>query len=179
MDSRAVVEQQTSAVLSVDGHLLRRLMPHRYPMMLLDCVTGYNPAERYVVAIKNVSQNDPFIQGHFPDYPVFPGSLLVEALAQASGLLMNIEYLRNNRGLDVARLVEREFRVAPLDIPMTVLLDSKIEQLATVLPGDQVQLHSHLVLQRAEIGHFKVRALAEGRDVARGEIMLAYAPYLS
>ena len=167
----------TGTVLSLDGHLLWRLMPHRHPMMLLDCVTGYNPAERYVVAIKNVSQNDPCIQGHFPGHPIFPGSLLIEAMAQASGLLMNIEYLRNNRGLDVARLVEREFRVAPRDIPMTVLVDSKVEQLATVLPGDRVQLHSHLVLQRTEIGHFKVRALAEGREVARGEMMLAYAPY--
>jgi len=179
MDSRAVVEQQTSAVLSLDAHLVRRLMPHRGHMMLLDRVAAYYPTERLVVGIKNVSQNDPIVQGHFPDHPIFPGSLLIEALAQASGLLMNIEYLRNKAGLDVARLVAPECRETPLDIPMTVLVDSKIQQLAAVLPGDQVQLRSQLVLQHGEMGHFKVRGFVEDRAVARGEIMLAYAPYLS
>ncbi len=170
---------QTSSVLSLDGHLVRRLMPHRHHMLLLDRVAAYNPVERRIVGIKNVSQNDPIVQGHFPEHPVLPGSLLVEALAQASGLLMNIEYLRNKVGIDVARLVEPEFRETALNIPMTVLVDSKIRQLAPVLPGDQVQLRSQLVLQHGDMGHFKVSGFVDGREVARGEIMLAYAPYTS
>jgi 3-hydroxyacyl-[acyl-carrier-protein] dehydratase len=166
-------------VLTLDGHLVRRLMPHRGHMMLLDRVAAYYPTERLAVGIKNVSQNDPVVQGHFPDHPVFPGSLLIEALAQASGLLMNIEYLRNKAGFDVARLVAAELPDAPLGVPITVLVDSKIQQLATVLPGDQVQLRSQLVLQHGEMGHFQVSGFVEGRAVARGEIMLAYAPYTS
>ena len=166
-------------MLSLDGHLVRRLMPHRGHMLLLDCVIAYSPTEQLTVAIKNVSQNDPIVQGHFPDYPIVPGSLLIEALAQASGLLMTIEYLRAKAGLDIARLANPELREVPLDIPMTVLVESKIQQLAPVIPGDQVQLRSRLVLQHGEMGHFNVSALVEDRPVARGEIMLAYAPYRS
>lgn len=168
-----------STVLSLDRHLVRRLMPHRGHMMLLDRVAAYYPAERLAVGIKNVPQNDPLVQGHFPDHPVFPGSLLIEALAQASGLVMSIEYLRTKAGVDVARLAAPEGRDALRDVPITVLVDSKIQQLAAVLPGDQVQLRSQLVLQHGDMGHFKVSGFVDGREVARGEIMLAYAPYTS
>jgi 3-hydroxyacyl-[acyl-carrier-protein] dehydratase len=169
---------ETALVLSIDSHLVWRLMPHRGHMLLLDRA-AYYPAERLLVGIKNVAQNDPVVQGHFPDHPIFPGSLLIEALAQASGLLMNIEYLRDKAGLDVARLAAPEFRDAPLTVPMTVLVDSKIRQLGTVLPGDQVELRSRLVLQHGKMGHFEVSGGVGGRDVACGEVMLAYPPYLS
>jgi 3-hydroxyacyl-[acyl-carrier-protein] dehydratase len=165
-------------VLSFDGHQMRRLMPHRHHMMLLDRVPAYYRAESRVVAIKNVSQNDPIVRGHFPEYPVFPGSLLIEGMAQASGLLMNIEYLRKHGGVDIARLADPTF-TDPVEIPMTVLVDSKVRQLAVAFPGDQVQLRSQLAFGHGEMCQFQVAAWVGEREIARGEIMLAYAPYMS
>lgn len=67
-------------------HEVLRHLPHRYPFLLIDRVTLCEPGER-LVAIKNVTVNEPFFQGHFPMHPVFPGVLLLEAMAQATGLL--------------------------------------------------------------------------------------------
>lgn len=166
-----------AAGFAMSGQLVRRLMPHRHLMLLLDRVAEYHAAERRIVGIKNVAQNDPVVGGHFPEQPVYPASLLVEAMAQASGLLMNIQHLRGE-GVEVERLEEPAFRDRALDIPMTVLVDSKVRQLGLVFPGDQVRLHSHIVLQHGDMCQFGVAAFVDGREVARGEIMLAYPPYM-
>jgi 3-hydroxyacyl-[acyl-carrier-protein] dehydratase len=170
--------QSAGTTHAFDAHVIRRIMPHRYHMMLLDRVAAYHPEERRVVGVKNLSQNDPIVQGHFPEHPVCPGSLLIEALAQASGLIMNIDYLRRS-GFDPASLNDPALRDQPLDIPMTVLVDSKIRQLGVALPGEQVQLRSHLVLQHGEMCQFRVGAWVDEREIATGEILLAYAPYMS
>lgn len=162
----------------MSGHLVRRLMPHRHLMLLLDRVAEYYAEERRIVGIKNVAQNDPVVGGHFPERPVYPASLLVEAMAQASGLLMNIQHLRKE-GVEVERLEEPGMRERALEIPMTVLVDSKIRQLGLVLPGDQVSLRSHIVLQHGDMCQFSVAAFVGEREVARGEIMLAYPPYMT
>src|SRR5262245_64761495 len=70
----------------LDGHEIRRILPHRYPMLLVDRIVELE-AER-IVGIKNVTANEPFFSGHFPDFPVMPGVLIVEALAQTAGVLV-------------------------------------------------------------------------------------------
>ena len=70
----------------VDVQEIMRLLPHRYPFLLIDRVLDYEPGKE-IVALKNVTINEPFFGGHFPNYPVMPGVLIVEALAQASALL--------------------------------------------------------------------------------------------
>jgi UDP-3-O-[3-hydroxymyristoyl] N-acetylglucosamine deacetylase/3-hydroxyacyl-[acyl-carrier-protein] dehydratase len=70
----------------MDVNKIRTLLPHRYPMLLVDKVVDIK--EHYIVAVKNVTTNEPFFQGHFPEEPVMPGVLLVEAMAQAGGLLV-------------------------------------------------------------------------------------------
>ena len=67
------------------------LLPHRYPFLLIDRVVEFERGKR-LVAIKNVTINEPFFQGHFPGYPIMPGVLVVEAMAQAGGILMMSEY---------------------------------------------------------------------------------------
>ena len=71
---------------AIDIQGIRRLLPHRYPFLLLDHVEHVEAGEN-VTAIKNITANEPFFQGHFPEYPVFPGVLLVECIAQAAAIL--------------------------------------------------------------------------------------------
>ena len=66
---------------------IRQLIPHRYPFLLVDRIDELEPGER-AVGVKNVTQNEPFFQGHFPDYPVMPGVLIIEAMAQVGGMLL-------------------------------------------------------------------------------------------
>ena len=83
-------EQETgspTAARPIDIQQIMRLLPHRYPFLLIDRVVEVEPRQR-IVAIKNVSVNEPHFQGHFPDYPLMPGVLIVEAIAQAGGVLL-------------------------------------------------------------------------------------------
>ncbi len=71
----------------VDVHGIMAVLPHRYPMLLVDRIIEMEPGKR-IVGIKNVTINEPFFQGHFPGHPVMPGVLVVEAMAQAGGMLL-------------------------------------------------------------------------------------------
>ena len=75
--------------LPIDVAGIRRMLPHRYPFLLVDRVIEFEPGKR-VLAIKNVTINEPFFQGHFPGHPVMPGVLVIEALAQAGGILTQL-----------------------------------------------------------------------------------------
>jgi len=81
-----MTDTQTSEVRSLDIHGILDQLPHRYPFLLIDRVTSVIPGES-VTAIKNVTINEPFFTGHFPQRPVMPGVLIIEALAQATGIL--------------------------------------------------------------------------------------------
>jgi len=163
--------------LTLDCQAIRHFMPHRFNMMLLDHVDAYHVEERQVVAVKSVSQNDPHVEGHFPDHPVFPGSVLVESLAQASGLLMNLEYLRGQE-IEMDRLSEADFRKTLPSVPMTVLVDSKIKQLDVAHPGDRILLHTKVAFRRRDMCTFEVHACVKDCSVAEGQIMLSYPPYM-
>jgi 3-hydroxyacyl-[acyl-carrier-protein] dehydratase len=77
--------------LPIEVNTIRKLLPHRYPFLLVDRVVEFEAGKR-VLAIKNVSINEPFFQGHFPNHPVMPGVLVIEALAQAGGLLTQLSH---------------------------------------------------------------------------------------
>lgn len=133
------------------SRILDRL-PHRYPFLLVDRVLECQPGER-LLALKNVSINEPFFQGHFPGKPVMPGVLIVEALAQATCLLaMETEASEDSliyllTGVDKARFKRQ------------------------VLPGDPLHLEATLVKCRRGIWVFSTEAKVEGKLVASAEIM--------
>jgi 3-hydroxyacyl-[acyl-carrier-protein] dehydratase len=81
-----LAERSEDAVRTMDIHKVLSLLPHRYPFLLIDKVTDYKVND-YLIALKNVSYNEPFFNGHFPVRPVMPGVLIIEAMAQATGLL--------------------------------------------------------------------------------------------
>jgi|TARA_R110001592_G_scaffold175184_1_gene414238 3-hydroxyacyl-[acyl-carrier-protein] dehydratase len=111
---------------------IRRLLPHRYPFLLVDRVLEIEDDKR-IVAIKNVTINEPQFTGHFPDTPVFPGVLIVEAMAQASGILA---FKSRNRTLDDGYI----YYLAGTD---------KTKFKRSVVPGDQLRLEVEIINLRS------------------------------
>lgn len=138
---------------TMDIHKVLSLLPHRYPFLLVDKVIDYRVNE-YLVAIKNVSYNEPFFTGHFPVRPVMPGVLIVEALAQATGLLA-----MSSRPDEVGNKL---YYFVGID---------KARFKRPVEPGDQLVLEVKLGPVRRGIWKFDGEAKVDGRVVASAEIM--------
>lgn len=136
----------------MDIQKIRSLLPHRYPFLLVDRVVESEPGKR-LVAIKNVTVNEPFFQGHFPSKPVMPGVLLIEAMAQATGLL----------AMESADVPEEA-------IYYLVGVD-KARFKSPVVPGDQVRLEVEVIKHRRDIWVFAAEAKVDGKMVASAEIM--------
>jgi 3-hydroxyacyl-[acyl-carrier-protein] dehydratase len=142
-------------------------------MALLDRVESYDYADRRVVAVKAIAQSEPVLRGHFPGHPVFPGTLVIEALAQTSGILMNIEH-HLHRGV---RLDDSDDAAIPPP-PLSVLAESKIVQRGLAYPGDIIRLEARVVLQRKEFYNFRTQAMCRGEVIAEGTINLAFPAYM-
>ena len=140
MDREATTEQKTT----LDITEIQRIMPHRYPFLLIDRVVELTRRER-IVALKNVTVNEPYFQGHFPGFPIMPGVLMVEAIAQAGGALLLTEIADREQNLMVFSGIERaRFRrpVVPGDqlrIEVTVLAwrKSAVRMEGQIFVGDK------------------------------------------
>lgn len=136
---------------------IQQLLPHRYPFLLVDRVIELVP-DQSVVAIKNVTINEPFFNGHFPGHPVMPGVLLVEAMAQAAGLLTRISNrIKGNTGNPLFYLVKVD--------------NARFN--APVVPGDQLRLEVSVKRVMRGMGLFAARTLVDGKEVASCELMCA------
>jgi 3-hydroxyacyl-[acyl-carrier-protein] dehydratase len=129
-----------------------KLLPHRYPFLLIDRIRDMNGDES-CVGIKNVTINEPFFQGHFPRYPVMPGVLIIEALAQTAGALCV-----HHAGKE--------------DIPQIVYFMGidRAKFRKPVVPGDQLHLHVKKIRNRGPVWRFYGEAKVEGQIVAEAEI---------
>lgn len=134
---------------------IRELLPHRYPFLLIDRVLEVTAD--HAVGIKNVTGNEPFFQGHFPDYPVMPGVLIVEALAQIGATIV---------------FCHPEFRGK---LAMLTGLD-KWRFRRQVVPGDTLHLEVTLTALRSRVGKGQARATVDGELVADGDLFFAIAP---
>jgi 3-hydroxyacyl-[acyl-carrier-protein] dehydratase len=142
-----------SKAIAIDIHQILKLLPHRYPFLLVDRVLEITPRES-ITALKNVTMNEPFFQGHFPDFPVMPGVLIIEALAQTAALLAFSEVRQENAvyyfaGIDGARFKK------------------------PVLPGDQLIMTAKFERERAGIYKFHVQATVDGVLAAEANITCA------
>jgi 3-hydroxyacyl-[acyl-carrier-protein] dehydratase len=140
-------------IAGIDAEGIQRILPHRYPFLLVDRVIELVPPHR-AVGIKQVTVNEPFFQGHFPGYPVMPGVLIVEAMAQVGGVavLSSEDYqdkLALFAGIDNVRF-KRQVR-----------------------PGDTLRLEVELQQIRRGIGMGSGTATVEGELACRGDIMFA------
>jgi len=137
----------------LDINQVMEFLPHRYPFLLVDRVIETDRSE-YLSALKNVSINEPFFQGHFPEQPVMPGVLILEALAQATGLLAFSAMTENHKS----------------KLYMLVGID-KARFRGQVLPGDQLRLNVQLKRNMRGIGMYECRALVDDKVVAEAEMM--------
>ena len=138
----------------MDIHEIMRRLPHRYPIILVDRVLELEPGKR-IAALKNVSINEPVFMGHFPHYPVMPGVMIIEALAQATGLLAF-------RTVDRAANSDSLFFLVGID---------KARFKRPVEPGDQLMLEVKLVNSKRGIWVFEGEATVDGKLAASAQIM--------
>ena len=130
--------------MTFDIQEILEFLPHRYPFLLIDRITEFESQKR-LVAIKNVTINEPFFQGHFPGYPIMPGVLVVEAMAQAGGIIM---------------LHEIEDRASKL-VVFTGIERAKFRR--PVTPGDQLRIEVEVLSFRSRAGKIQGRATVDGK----------------
>lgn len=132
---------------------IQAILPHRYPMLLVDRITEIEPMKR-AVGIKNVTFNEPHFQGHFPGKPIMPGVLLLEAMAQVGG---------------VAMLVSEELRGK---LAVFAGID-RVKFRRPVVPGDQLRMVAEIIKIRGTMGKIWAEAFVDGELVAEGEFLFA------
>ncbi|HEY7210178.1 MAG TPA: 3-hydroxyacyl-ACP dehydratase FabZ [Bryobacteraceae bacterium] len=141
------------ASLSIEE--ISRVLPHRYPMLMVDRILEVN--ENSIVGIKNVTINEPHFTGHFPDFPVMPGVLIVEAMAQVGGILIGAVN-ENARGkiMFLASVDEAKFR-------------------KPVVPGDQLRIEVKILKMKSTVAKMQGTASVDGQVVAEATLMCKVA----
>jgi 3-hydroxyacyl-[acyl-carrier-protein] dehydratase len=140
----------------LDIGIIRRLLPHRYPMLLVDRVLDWEPGQ-FLRGLKNVTVDEPFFQGHFPAYPVMPGVLVIEAMAQVAGLLTMLSDVARRDGSQLvlfAGIDEARFK-------------------RQVVPGDTLVLEANLERAVRGIGRFRTRATVGSELVCEAQLLAA------
>jgi len=139
----------------LDINEIRDILPHRYPFLLVDRIIEMDP-ER-IVGIKNVTANEPFFQGHFPDFPVMPGVLIVEAMAQTAGVLVLKSIGDRHQKLVLLVAIENARFRRP------------------VVPGDALRMEMKVIKRKASVAKMAGVATVDGQVVAEAEVMCKLA----
>jgi len=142
--------------MEMDIHAILEHLPHRYPFLLVDRVLSYEVGKS-IHAYKNVSINEPFFVGHFPHHPVMPGVLIMEALAQAAGIL-------SFKTMESKPDANSVFYFVGID-------DCRFKK--PVMPGDQLHLHVEVERQMRGIWKYKAEARVDDQIVAEAKLMCA------
>jgi 3-hydroxyacyl-[acyl-carrier-protein] dehydratase len=131
------------------------ILPHRYPMLLVDSIEELE--EERVVGIKNVTINEPFFTGHFPDFPLMPGVLIIEAMAQVAGILV------------LSSIPDRKTKI----VLLAAVNEAKFRR--PVRPGDQLRIEMKVLRRKATIAKMNGVATVNGQIVAEAEMMCKLA----
>jgi 3-hydroxyacyl-[acyl-carrier-protein] dehydratase len=143
--------------MTFDIQEIMDFLPHRYPFLLIDRIVEFEPAKR-LVAIKNVTFNEPFFQGHFPDYPIMPGVLVIEAMAQAGAIIIMAEIPDREKKLVVFTGIERaKFR-------------------RSVTPGDQLRIEIEVLTFRPRAGRMEAKAYVDGKLACQATLTCMVVP---
>ena len=148
-----------TVTLPVDVGTIQSLIPHRYPFLLVDRIVEVDIEAKRIVGVKNVTFNEPFFQGHFPGAPIMPGVLIIEALAQAGGLLTQLSR-------DPGAGDGQTFYLVKVD-------NAKFSRM--VVPGDRLELDVELRRRIRNMAQYVGIARVDGEQVACAEILCAAA----
>ena len=140
----------------IESSEILKLLPHRYPFLLVDRVLEYEPFE-YLTAIKNVTINEPFFEGHFPRRPTMPGVLMLEALAQACAIL-------SNKSTESTPGMETIYYFAGID-------NARFKRI--VVPGDQLLMEVSVLGRKKDFWRMSTKASVEGKMVCSADLMSA------
>jgi 3-hydroxyacyl-[acyl-carrier-protein] dehydratase len=140
----------------VDIEEIMRLLPHRYPFLLVDKITSLIPRTS-VIGLKNVTVNEPFFQGHFPDRPIFPGVLILEGLAQTGGCMAfySVPEMIGERLVYFAGIDKARFR-------------------KPVVPGDQIEYRLELIKHKRMMMVMKAQAFVDNQLVTEAQLMASF-----
>jgi 3-hydroxyacyl-[acyl-carrier-protein] dehydratase len=138
----------------IDIEKILDILPHRYPFLLVDRIVEVDPGKK-IIGIKNVTFNEPFFQGHFPDKPIMPGVLIIEAMAQVGGILLLQEVPdRENKLVYFAGIDEARFR-------------------KPVVPGDQIRFEVEVLRRKSVTAKLRGRALVDGELACEAVVLSA------
>lgn len=144
--------QSKTELSAADIHRVLKLLPHRYPFLMIDKIKDMD-GDKSAIGIKNVTINEPHFQGHFPDFPVMPGVLLVEGMAQTAGALT---------------VFVQEEQTSPQVVYMMTI--DKVKFRKPVVPGDTVEFHVTKLRSRGTMSWYRGEAKVDGVIVAEGEV---------
>lgn len=150
-NAHQITEEIILPVLDIEA--IKEILPHRFPFLLVDRILELEPGKR-AVGIKNVTANEPFFQGHFPQRAVMPGVLIIEAMAQVGGVM-------------ILSVEEHRGKLAYLG---TV---DGVKFRRPIVPGDTLELETELLRIRSNMGKVRCTARVEGQEVAVADIMFA------
>ncbi len=154
LPSSSVTESDAAGSKTMDINEIKGFLAHRYPFLLIDRVVDFEKGKT-LTGIKNVTVNEPHFNGHFPDVPIMPGVLIIEAMAQATGLL------------GFRSLGER-----PQENMLYILAGvNKVKFRKQVVPGDQLVLHAELVKRKGKMWFFNTEARVDGKLAASAELL--------
>lgn len=142
----------------LDVNEIMKLLPHRYPFLLVDRIVEVDPGKR-IVGLKNVTMNEPFFQGHFPGHPVMPGVLIIEAMAQVAGIMA---YLAS--GLDAQKMVSYFMSID----------NARFRK--PVVPGDQLRIEIETIFAKRNIWSVSAKAYVDETLVTDAELKATFAP---
>lgn len=148
---QSTTEASAAEKTTLDVNAICRILPHRYPFLLIDCVLDITRQKR-IVALKNVTINEPFFAGHFPNLPIMPGVLIVEAMAQAGGVLLLTEFEDRDEKLVLFTGIERARFRRP------------------VVPGDQLRIEVEVKVWRGTGGRMEGKAYVGDKLVAEANV---------
>lgn len=156
MSMQEAAKSETSTV-TMDSVEIQKWIPHRYPFLLIDRILELSP-DSHVVALKNVTANEAFFQGHFPQKPVMPGVLIIEAMAQAAAVFA--------RYSEPELVKDKTFYLVGVD-------DFKWKQM--VVPGDTLRIHMRSVRKRNPLWVMEGDVTVDGKIVTQGKVTAAAA----
>jgi len=139
----------------LDINEIRDILPHRYPFLLVDRIVEMDA--EHIVGIKNVTHNEPFFQGHFPDFPVMPGVLIVEAMAQAAGVLV------------LKTIPDRHQKL----VLLVAIENARFRR--PVVPGDTLRMEMKVIKRKASVAKMAGVATVDGQVAAEAEVMCKLA----